>query len=291
MGTETVRTADGRELCVEIAGEPSGQTILVHGGTPNSRHLYGPWIADATNRGVQLISYDRPGYGGSAARPGRSVADGAADVESIADALDIDRFAVWGLSGGGPYVLACAALLPDRVAAAAVVGSGAPWQAPGLDYFAGMGEDNVEDIKLYFDDREAARRKARQDRDQLLELTADELVSALGSLLSPVDASVLTGDFAESTLHSFRDGLAPGEQGWWDDGVADLSPWGFELDSIRIPVKVWHGRHDRFVPFQHGQWLAEHVPGAEAELSETDGHLTLLVNRIPEVHEWLLTHL
>ncbi len=69
-----------------------------------------------------------------------------------------------------------------------------------------------------------------------------------------------------------------------------MSPWGFDIDSVSIPVKVWHGRHDRFVPFQHGQWLAEHIPGAEAELSETDGHLTLFTNRVPEVHEWLLAH-
>jgi pimeloyl-ACP methyl ester carboxylesterase len=73
--------------------------------------------------------------------------------------------------------------------------------------------------------------------------------------------------------------------------VAHLSPWGFELESIRVPAKVWHGRHDRFVPFQHGQWRAEHIPGAEAELSETDGHRTLLQHRIPAVHEWPLSHL
>jgi pimeloyl-ACP methyl ester carboxylesterase len=110
------------------------------------------------------------------------------------------------------------------------------------------------------------------------------------TLLSDVDAAVLTGEFARYIVRCIRDGLAPGEQGWWDDGVADISPWGFELKSIRVPVQVWHGRKDRFVPYQHGQWLAEHVPGAEPHLGDTDGHLTLLVKKFVDVHEWLARH-
>lgn len=288
--TATVQTPDGRELCVEIAGDPSGRPILIHNGTPNSRHMYRSWIEDAQRRGVKLFCYDRPGYGGSTPRPGHSVADGAADVRAIAEAMQTDRLAVWGVSGGGPYALACGALLPDLVVAVGVIGSIAPWGAPGLDYFAGMGEDNVEDTELFFSDREAARRKTAKEREELLNVTAEEIMKGAESLVSEADAAVLTGDFAESLLHEFQDGLAPGDQGWWDDSAAHLAPWGFELDSVRVPVKVWHGHHDRFVPVQHGQWIAEHVPGAEADISETDGHLTLLVNRIPEVHEWLLSH-
>jgi pimeloyl-ACP methyl ester carboxylesterase len=288
--TRTIETRDGRELCIEIAGEPSGRTILIHNGTPNSRHLYGPWVEDADARGVRVVSYDRPGYGGSTPHPGHTVADGAADVESIADALGVERFAVWGLSGGGPYTLACAALLPERVTAAAVLGSIAPWGAPGLDFLDGMGEDNVDGIRRYFEDPEADRVQMGEQRQELLETTPEQMLESWKSLLSEVDAAVVTGDFAQWLSSCMHDGLAPSDQGWWDDGVAHLSPWGFELDSIRVPVKVFHGRHDRFVPFQHGRWLAEHVPGAEAVLSDTDGHLTLLVRRIPEVHDWLLSH-
>src|SRR6516225_9353442 len=106
----TVHTPDGRILAVEDAGDPAGRPVLVHGGTPCSRHLYGPWVADAAGRGLRLIGYDRPGY---------SVAGCAGDVRAICAALAIDRLAVWGISGGGPYALACAALLPELVAAAA----------------------------------------------------------------------------------------------------------------------------------------------------------------------------
>lgn len=288
--TMTVNTPDGRELCVEVGGDAAGQLVLVHNGTPNTRHLYNSWIEDAEARGIKLASYDRPGYGASTPQPDHSVADGAADVRTIAEALGASRLGVWGASGGGPYALASAALLPDLVVAAGVVASIAPWGAPGLDFFTGMGEDNIEDIELFFSDREAARRKAAQDRRELLGVTADQIAKGLESLVSDADAAVLSGEFAEWLVRGFQDGLAPGDQGWWDDSASHVLPWGFELDSIRIPVKIWHGRQDRFVPVQHGQWLAEHVPGAEADISKSDGHLTLIVNRLPEVHEWLLSH-
>jgi len=257
---------------------------------PGSSLLFGPWLEDAAARGIRLVSYDRPGYGESSPHPGHSVADCAADVEAIAAALDVDRIAVWGTSGGGPYALACAAMLPELVVATALLASVAPWDAPGLDFFAGMGQDNIDDIKLYFADPGAARKKSVQDRDDVLATTAEQLVDALASLLSEPDAAVLTGEFAEWLLRAEQAGLAPGDQGWWDDGAAELSPWGFDPESTRVPVKVWHGRQDRFVPFVHGQWLADHIPGAESELNDTDGHLTLVLERIGDVHEWLANH-
>jgi pimeloyl-ACP methyl ester carboxylesterase len=262
----------------------------VHCGTPNSRHLFDPWVDDAVARDIQLISYDRPGYGGSTPQPGYAVADAASDVRAIAEDLGIDRLAIWGYSGGGPYTLASAALLRDLVVAAAIVGSVAPWEAPGLDYFTGMGEDNLDEIKLYLSDPEASRKKGKQVWEETIAVTPDALAEAWKTLLSEVDAAVITGDFARYLVHCIHDGLAPGDQGWWDDGVAHMAPWGFDLESIRVPVKVFHGRDDRFVPFQHGQWLAEHVPGAESYLSDTDGHLTLLVEKFTDVHEWLVDH-
>jgi pimeloyl-ACP methyl ester carboxylesterase len=291
IDTRTIATPDGRQLMLELGGDPSGLPVVVHNGMPNSRHLYEHWLDDAAQRGLRLISYDRPGYGGSTAQPGRTVANCAADVRVIADALDLPRLAVWGASGGGSHALACAALLPDRVAAVAAVCSFAPYGTPDLDYFAGMGKDNVDDIKLFLTDRAAAREKSYSDRLEVLQRTPEQLSDALKSLLSPVDAAVLVDDFAEWLVRCSRDGLAHDDEGWWEDGVAHLSPWGFDLGAIRIPVQVWHGRHDMFVPFQHGEWLATHVPGAEAHLSDTDGHLTLLVERIPEVHGWLAGHL
>jgi pimeloyl-ACP methyl ester carboxylesterase len=288
--TITIRTPEGRDLCIESGGDASGRPVLVQGGTPNSRHLADAWLDDAKGRGIHLISYDRPGCGGSTAQPGRSVADCVNDVRAIAGALGIERLAVWGYSGGGPHALACAALLPDLVSAVATFASVAPFDAPGLDYFTGMGEANADDIRLLLEDPEAARAKNAKDRDAILQVTPEALVEAWASLVSPADTAVLTEDLALFVVTCIKDGLAGGDQGWWDDGLAGIAPWGFALDAIRVPVQVWHGAQDKFVPFQHGQWLSEHIPGAEAHLTDTDGHFTLLVDRVSEVHAWLLQH-
>jgi pimeloyl-ACP methyl ester carboxylesterase len=287
----TARTPDGRTLAIEEAGDPNGRPVLVHNGTPNSRHLYQPITIDAAVRGLRLISYDRPGYGGSTAQPGRSVADCAADVRAICAELGIGRLAMWGVSGGGPHVLACAALLPDLVTAAASLASPAPLDAEGLDWFAGMGELNADDIRLFLRDREAARAKLESDREEMLAASATDLIGVLQTVLSPVDAAVLKDALADYFVYCNQDGLAPGAQGWWDDGVAHAGPWGFDLSAISVPVLLMHGRQDRFVPFGHGQWLAAHIPGVEARLLDHDGHLTLETNRIPEVHAWLADRL
>jgi pimeloyl-ACP methyl ester carboxylesterase len=287
--TRTIPVGNGRELCVELAGEPHGKPILVHTGTPNSRHLYGGWIADAEKKGIRLISYDRPGYGGSTAHPAHTVASGAQDVRVIAEALGHDRLGIWGISGGGPYALGCAALLPDMAVAVAAVASLAPYGIEGFDYFDGMGELNAEGVKLFFSDREAARRQHREDWGEAVAATPEQLAEVLQSLLSPVDAEALTGELAQWLADSTRDGLAAGDQGWWDDGASHLTSWGFDLHDIRVPVKIWHGRQDRMVPVQHGQWLAANIPGAEADISDRDGHLTMF-GRIGEIHDWLLQY-
>jgi pimeloyl-ACP methyl ester carboxylesterase len=288
--TELVRTPDGRALAVDSGGDPSGRPVLAFMGTPNSRLLYAPTLVDAAARGVQLISYDRPGYGRSTPRPDHRIADVAADVRAICDALGIGELPVWGISGGGPYALACAALLPEIVTAAASLASPAPYGSDGLDYFTGMGEENVNDIKLSLTDPQAARAKLEEDREQLLALTPAELAAVLRTLLSPVDAAVLDGRLAEYLVQSDRDGLSAGGQGWWDESLALVRPWGFSLSQIARPVLLLHGHADRFVPIEHGRWLAGQIPGVEARLLPDDGHLTLLQNRVGEVHEWLLAH-
>jgi pimeloyl-ACP methyl ester carboxylesterase len=272
-------------------GDPAGQPILVHNGMPNSRLLYPPSVELARRQGVRMISYDRPGYGGSDPKPGRPIADGAADVEDIAASLEISRLGVWGISGGGPYALACAALLPELVPAVGVLASIAPYPAEGLDYFEGMGEMNVEDVQLMLRDPEAAAAKLAMERVEMMAAKPEDLYEVILTLLSPADAAVFTGELAEFFSAMTNDGLAPGIDGWMEDANAHLIDWGFDLSSITTPVLLLHGRQDRFVPFQHGQWLAKHVPGVEAWLTEDDGHLTLTENHLEAVHEWLLERL
>ncbi|MFI5282176.1 MAG: alpha/beta fold hydrolase [Candidatus Dormibacterales bacterium] len=284
-----IATRDGRVLRVEEAGDLTGRPVLMHHGTPGAGHLYGPNATDAMQRGIRLIGYDRPGYGGSTRQAGRSLADCAGDVRAIADSLGINQLAVWGISGGGPHAIACAALLPDLVVAVASLAAVAPYGAPGLDYFGGMGQENVDDTRLMLEDEPAAKAKLVSDRRQMLALTADEMSRAFPTLVSPVDAAAFTPELGRWLHGCSQDGLAQSGDGWWDDGLAHLRPWGFDFAAIRVPVQLWHGRHDRFVPFQHGEWLAGRIPGVDAHLSQDDGHLTLLQHRVGEVHAWLLS--
>ena len=287
--TTIVPVGGGRELCLEVAGDPGGRPILVEPGEPMSRRLYGEWIADAEKKGIRLIGIDRPGYGGSTAQPGYTVASHAEDVRGIAEALGYDRIGMWGISGGGPFALGCAALLPDVAVAVAAVASLAPYEVEGFDFYDGMGESNVEGFQLFFSDPEAARIDLREGAAEILAATPEQFGADLESLVSPADAEVLNGDLLRWLTETHQVALAAGDQGWWDDGAAKLRNWGFDLGDIRVPVKVWHGRQDRFVPVQHGEWLAATVPGAEADISDRDGHLTM-IDRVGEIHDWLLGH-
>ena len=285
-----VRTADGRTLAVREGGDPGGVPMLVLNGTPASTLFYEPHLRDAEQKGIRLFSYDRPGYGSSTRDKGRNVAACAEDAAAVCDALGIGRFCLWGISGGGPHALAAAALLPDRVAAAAALAPVAPFNAEGLDFFEGMGEQNIEEVKAALESEEAHLAVLERDREEILNTSPEELVDVLETLLGPADREVLTGRIAASMLESMREAIERSLDGWFDDGVAFTKPWGFDLASIRVPVLHWQGEQDKFVPLGHGVWLSQHIPGVESRLSPEDGHLTLIERRIPEVHAWLVEH-
>jgi pimeloyl-ACP methyl ester carboxylesterase len=284
----SVTASDGRTLTVREGGDTAGFPVLTISGTPGSSTIYEPHARDAAERGIRLFSYDRPGYGGSTRLKGREVADCAADIIAVCDALGIERFCVWGISGGGPHALAATALLPDRVVAAAALASVAPYDAEGLDFLEGMGEQNVEEFGTIFEGEAAHRASMEKQRDELLSATPEQLVELWQTLLGPSDREVATGVLAAFLLDHIRAGIGRGGDGWIDDDLAFVTPWGFDLASIRVPVQLWQGEQDRFVPYGHGVWLAEHIPGVDARLTAEDGHLTLGEHRVSEVHRWLL---
>lgn len=284
----TVLTESGREIRIFEGGKPDGVPILVHSGTPGSRLLSSKEIENALSHGIRLIGYDRPGYGGSTPFPGRTVASAADDMIVIANALKLERLATWGHSGGGPHALACAALQPDRVFAAVALASPAPYEADGLDWLAGMGESNIEEFGAAIEGRDALEKFIEAEAPGLLAADAKSLLQAFRSLLSPVDADVLTGDFVAFLIDNIVEGIKERRDGWVDDDLAFTKHWGFDLGQIQIPVLLLHGTQDRFVPFSHGEWLASHIPGVDAQILPEDGHITLIVKRISEVHSWLI---
>jgi pimeloyl-ACP methyl ester carboxylesterase len=283
----SVRTSSGRVLEACEGGDLSGLPIFSLHGTPGSRLLYPPHLADAERRNIRLIGYNRPGYGGSTPVRGRLFVDVASDVTAIADALGLDRFAVWGISGGGSPALACAAALPGRVVAASSLAGTAPFNAEGLEWFAGMGEFNIEDTKLMLSNQGMWEVKSRQDADVLLKATRAGFFQMFDSLLSDVDRGVLSDELLGYYHEQYREAYSSGIRGSCDDTLSICADWGFDPAAIKVPVQVWQGRHDRFVPFSHGRWLASKIPGAEARFEEQEGHLSLFARRVPEVHAWL----
>jgi pimeloyl-ACP methyl ester carboxylesterase len=284
----TVALPDGRLLQIAEGGDPAGVPLIVHHGTPGSA-VDDPAVSDdAAERGLRLIMYARPGYGRSTRAPGRVVADAARDVAALADTLGIDRFLSWGFSGGGPHVLACAALLPDRVVAAASLAAAAPLDGEGLDFFAGMGDGNIEEFGVVLQGGEdAIRPLAVDEAEELTQGTQEEFVEAMAPHLTAVDEAELRGPLGATLLAQSKDAFAVGVDGWVDDDLAFIWPWGFQPSAISVPVMLWQGRQDAMVPYGHGAWLAGQIPGVEAHLTEEDGHLTLRTLRIPEVHQWL----
>jgi pimeloyl-ACP methyl ester carboxylesterase len=165
-----------------------------------------PFVTAAAGAGLRPISYDRPGYGGSSPQPGRTMADTAFDVAAIADDLDLDRFAVWGASAGGPHALACAALLADRVVAAAVLASSAPYNAPGLDFFAGMSEGGTHLLKLATAGRDALRQVLSQAAGAVRVGAPEQWIEQMRPMMSPPDRAVFDTQLAGAVLADWRGG-------------------------------------------------------------------------------------
>lgn len=283
-------TVDGRQLSVYDEGDRDGPAILSHHGTPLAGPPFPPWVQDVSARGARLISYDRPGYGASNPMTGRTIASAAADSAAIMDGLGIERFATWGISGGAPHALACGALLRDRVTAVASLAGVAPFNAPGLNYFRGMGTDNIVEFGLAMAGREHLEPWAEQAAREMLDASPGELTESIATLVSATDRPFGEGSVGRHWSAAMPFTFAQGAAGWVDDDLAFLLPFGFEIEEIEVPTLIVHGHRDQFVPLDHGIWMAGAVSGAEARLSEDEGHLSLYVNAVPDVHGWLLKH-
>jgi pimeloyl-ACP methyl ester carboxylesterase len=280
---------DGRQLEVLLAGPPDGLPLVFHKGTPSGLVEFGPMTAAASARNLRTVLYSRPGYGNSTPQPGRAVADAATDVAAILDQIGAERFVTAGASGGGPHALACAALLPGRCLAAATMAGAAPRNAPGLDWSAGMGPENIAEFSAAAEGEEALTRYLEATASGLREVTAGQLAEELGGLVSATDKAALTGEYAQFLASSLRAAISAGIAGWRDDDLAFVRDWGFSVTSDGLaPAAIWQGAQDKMVPFAHGQWLAAQVPGARAHLLPGEGHLTLTVTSFGQILDDLL---
>jgi len=272
VSTRDVHLTDGRLVRVHDTGDETASdapTVLWHHGSPQTGALLEPLVTAAAARGIRLLSYARPSYGGSSPHRGRNVASAAGDVAQILDALGIERLAVMGASGGGPHALACAALLPGRVTAAVCLASPAPFTT-SFDWFAGMVSDGG--LRAAAAGQEARERYAATDE-------FDE------NSFTPADWAALAGAWAALGADAGRAGAA-GPEGLIDDDLAFVAPWGFDVAQIEVPVLLVQGGQDRIIPPSHADWLMRTCPTSELWLRPRDGHVSVL-NASPVAMDWL----
>lgn len=283
----SLTTPDGRSLTVETSGAVTGTPVFLLHGTPGSRNGPKPRASVLYRLGVQLITYDRPGYGGSDRQPGRQVADAADDVASIAEHLDIDRFAVVGRSGGGPHALACAALLGRRVVRTAVLVSVAPAKAQGLKWFEGMNDDNVDEYTTADSSEHVLIERLALRREEVIR-NPESMVRTLEETMSEADRRVVRDIGMRRLLAStYQEALREGPYGWIDDVFALRKEWGFELGAIKTPVLLWHGSEDNFSPVGHTEWLAKQIPTATVRVQNGAAHFGA-VEILPDLLNWLV---
>jgi pimeloyl-ACP methyl ester carboxylesterase len=250
--------------------------LVFHHGTPGAVNPLRAFERAAHDRGLRLVTTSRPGYGGSSRQSGRAVVDVVADTEAVLEFIGAGRCLVAGWSGGGPHALACAARL-RAAAGVLLIASVAPYEATGLDWTAGMGDDNVAEYEAARGGEAKLRPILEVQREALREMTQADLTATFESLFPPVDTAVLNDEFGEDVASGIREAIRVGVDGWLDDDLAFTKPWGFGLDEIAVPVMIWQGTEDLMVPFAHGEWLSANVPGGTPHLERGEGHLSIMI--------------
>ena len=246
-----------------LYGPEDGIPVISHSGSPGTRWKR-PNIVSAIERsGVRMLVHDRPGYGGSTRQAGRRMADAAGDARMLADALGWDRFAVHGHSGGGPYALACAALLPGRVTRCAVGAGLAPSHAEGVDFFGRLDPSHGQTFRLALEGEGKLRPFMAEGAAGIMAKIAaggPEMLPEPGEPAPGQAGRAIDDPAAMSRLRAtFADSL----DGWIDDQLAAVRPWGFDVAEITTPVGIWHGSHDTRMPRAHSDWLTASIPTAE----------------------------
>jgi pimeloyl-ACP methyl ester carboxylesterase len=271
---------DGRELAWLETGKARGTPVFMFHGTPGSRLQVSFDEKTIAASGVRFIAPDRPGYGHSTFHRGRTLLDWAADVAALADHLRIERFAVAGISGGGPHAAVCAAQLGDRISVAGIVSGVGPLDDPELS--ASMDGMNRGLAAM------AARAPAVLTPlffTQVLVMRhwPERALSAAKRQMAEPDQTVVERpDVRAAFIEDARRASATAAQAAAQDFVLFVRDWGFRLQDIQVPVHVWHGDVDKNVPFAQGEFVARQIPGAEFHPCPGEGHL-LAVDHLGEI--------
>ena len=264
--------SDGRNLAYCIWGDPNGQPIFLFHGSPGSR-VFAPNPFTTEEFGIQLITVDRPGYGRSDPQPGRQLLDWTTDVEALAGSLGIEEFGVMGHSSGGPYALACAYAIPDRVKHVALISSVAPHGEPFPDPLSDN-EDQALTRLAWDNPAEAAKMTAEaaawlvETPDRFLDLPRPE-----------PDARLLADPSIRSLyLNTVREAVKQGIDAYAWDGVLERRPWGFALVEIGTDIWIFQGAQDAAVPPSEADRLSAALPGSHLRRFPDSGHGLIVAN-------------
>jgi len=280
---DEIRLRDGRTLAYAEYGSPRGQPIIHCHGTPSARvegeMTFGS--SAATELGLRIIVPDRPGMGRSDFQPGRRIVDWPGDVQELATALELDRFAVLGSSGGAPYAAVCAVRIPDRVSRVGLIGGVAPLEVPGA--FAAMSGPLRLMVRLARSAPAVLRGLFRLNLRAMRgggERGSDRMAA---SFPEPDRSLLKRPEIRDAFMACFQESCRQGPKGpVWDMGLM-ARPWGFDLAAINIPVLLWQGERDRNVPVAHGRYLAGIIPTCRATFYPDEAHLSLLLNHQREI--------
>jgi pimeloyl-ACP methyl ester carboxylesterase len=278
-----IDTPDGRTLEVATLGEPTGNTVLYHHGTPSAANMVkmmAPLVDDGT---LFLVTTSRAGYGKSSRLEGRDVASVVNDARAALDSLGRGDYVVVGWSGGGPHALACAALDAPRCLAAWSLAGVVPTNMD-FDWTEGMGPENVEEFALAQEGGPEYEAHMAMMGEVLAAATTDNIVEVFGGLFSEPDKAALESVAArEAFVENVRKAFENGWRGFYDDDQAMMKEWGFDPTTISVPVAVWFGDQDLMVPRTHGEWLAKNLPTATKHFFAGEGHVTVWGNHFDEL--------
>jgi len=272
---QTVKLKDGRQLGFAQFGQETAFPVLYFHGWPGSRLEAGFFNVP----GVQMIGVDRPGYGLSDPMRKRRLADWPDDIAQLADHLGFDKFAIVGMSGGGPYAAVCAHALMDRITRVAIIAGLGPPDAPGMSksrvgFLLDIGQRPMTSAVLT-----NVMRVVIRDR------RADKHIERLRHRVrrASKDMEAMTPDFLQMLITSFREGLRRSAKGPSSDARIYGEPWPFKLSDIKVPVRVWHGTADMQVPVSIGRYYAASIPGAVGHFPEDEGHVSIVTNYIEAI--------
>jgi len=282
------RLNDGRWLAYSQYGLPEAKPILYFHGWPGSR--LEAQLADAVARdfNTRIIAIDRPGMGMSDFQPGRAILDWTTDVERLANALELERFAVAGISGGEPYALACALKIPTRITVVAIIcGAGPPEAFESVTQLPSLHR------KIIY-----LCRKAPWFIQMLFQLTTWQwrhntswYLSKISKSLSAADKLALNRAEVKSTIaQSIQESIRNGTRGIVWEGKLYTRPWGFRLQDISKQVYLWHGERDLIIPPSVAYFQAKNLPNCIVKFYPDEGHFSLFTNHMKEFFHVLAGH-